>query len=137
MPTQNQIQNILLGVVTQEPAQAQSATAEPDSASSDQPVPPDPAPAPTPPPPQPSLEEKLNQALNDLEAKFNKIREDMAKRQLNESDSLNAVQKMDFQSKLKEFMNKHKHAADSAASSKPQDTPAITLTAPSATPVKN
>lgn len=45
------------------------------------------------------------------------IKDDCIKRQLNESDSLHAVQKMDFQSKIKELTNKYKNAATTGSSS--------------------
>lgn len=40
-----------------------------------------------------------------------KTKEDLVKRQLNESDSLNAVQKMDIQSHIRELLNKYKQQA--------------------------
>ena len=47
----------------------------------------------------------LKQNLNDLEQKFQKLKDDLIKRQLHESDSLHAVQLMDWQSKLKKVNN--------------------------------
>ncbi len=44
----------------------------------------------------------LKQNLCDLEQKFQKLKDDLIKRQLHESDSLHAVQLMDWQSKLKQ-----------------------------------
>ena len=93
IPTEQQLQAILMGTASDPPTQPSEQDPNPTAPSG-----PAPAPAPPPPPPQVNMEEKLTQALNDLDAKFNKLREDMAKRQLNDSDSLNAVQKMDFQS---------------------------------------
>ncbi len=40
-----------------------------------------------------------------LEEKFLKLKDDLIKRQLNESDSLYAVQRMDWQSKIKHLAN--------------------------------
>lgn len=45
------------------------------------------------------------------------MKDDLIKRQLNESDSLHAVQKMDFQSKLREISNKYKLPSNSSTSS--------------------
>jgi uncharacterized protein (DUF342 family) len=47
----------------------------------------------------------LKQNLNDLEQKFQKLKDDLIKRQLHEADSLHAVQLMDWQSKLKKVNN--------------------------------
>lgn len=53
-------------------------------------------------------DDKFLQLLENLKYKFQKLKDDMVKRQLNESDSLNAVQKMDFQSFIRELLNKYK-----------------------------
>ncbi len=53
-------------------------------------------------------EYKLSINLNEIRSKFEKLKDDLVKRQLNESDSLYAVQKMDFQSKLRELNNRNK-----------------------------
>jgi hypothetical protein len=47
----------------------------------------------------------VNESLFRLEEKFLKLKDDLIKRQLNESDSLYAVQKMDWQSKIKHLAN--------------------------------
>jgi hypothetical protein len=56
----------------------------------------------------PSAENKFLQNLENLKTKFQKLKEDIIKRQLNESDSLHAVQKMDFQACIRELLNKYK-----------------------------
>ena len=48
---------------------------------------------------------ELKQTLAELEQKFLKIKDDLIKRQLHESDCLHAVQLMDWQSKLKQLNN--------------------------------
>lgn len=58
-------------------------------------------------------EEKLLNSLTQTNNKFQKFKDDLIKRQLNESDSLHAVQKMDFQSKYSELSHKHKLATNS------------------------
>jgi len=63
-----------------------------------------------------SAEEKFLQNLNEIKVKFQKLKDDLIKRQLNESDSLHAVQKMDFQLKIRELSHKYKMAATSASS---------------------
>jgi hypothetical protein len=55
-----------------------------------------------------SIEEKLFKSLNELKSKFQKLKDDLIKRQLHESDSLHAVQKMDFESILRDIINKYK-----------------------------
>ena len=50
----------------------------------------------------------LKQNLSDLEQKFQRLKDDLIKRQLHESDSLHAVQLMDWQSKLKQVNNSNK-----------------------------
>ena len=45
----------------------------------------------------------MKQNLCELEQKFQKLKDDLIKRQLHESDSLHAVQLMDWQSKLKQI----------------------------------
>jgi hypothetical protein len=53
-------------------------------------------------------EEKLVKYLSDLRFKFQKLKDDLIKRQLHESDSLYAVQKMDFESIVRDLTNKYK-----------------------------
>jgi polyhydroxyalkanoate synthesis regulator phasin len=51
---------------------------------------------------------KFNSVLTNLKNKFQKLKDDLIKRQLNESDSLHAVQKMNYQSKIREISIKLK-----------------------------
>jgi hypothetical protein len=55
-----------------------------------------------------AIEEKLFKSLNELKSKFQKLKDDLIKRQLHESDSLHAVQKMDFESIVRDVANKYK-----------------------------
>ena len=59
-----------------------------------------------------SIEEKLFKPLNELKSKFQKLKDDLIKRQLHESDSLHAVQKMDFESIVRDVTNKYKILAN-------------------------
>jgi hypothetical protein len=64
-----------------------------------------------------AYEEKLLNSLTQTNNKFQKFKEDLIKRQLNESDSLHAVQKMDFQSKYSELSHKQKLASNNQSNS--------------------
>jgi len=48
---------------------------------------------------------QLKEMLTEVNLKFQRIKDDLIKRQLNECDSLYAVQRMDWQSKLREISN--------------------------------
>lgn len=66
---------------------------------------------------EPSTQDLFLQKLSELRNKFQKLKDDCIKRQLNESDSLHAVQKMDFQSKIRELSNKYKNAVTNGTAS--------------------
>ncbi len=57
------------------------------------------------------------------------LQDDCIKRQLNESDSLHAVQKMDFEAKLRELSNKYKNAMTSSASATSAHSPSSNMAA--------
>lgn len=68
-----------------------------------------------------SAEEVFSNELHGLRCKFQKLKDDCIKRQLNESDSLHAVQKMNFQAKLRELSNKYKNAITNSTNSITKD----------------
>lgn len=71
-------------------------------------------------------EAKFINSLNELRNKFQKLKDDLIKRQLNESDSLHAVQKMDFDLKLRELISKYKLASQQVGMSNLSATQAYT-----------
>ena len=64
-----------------------------------------------------TAEEKLIKSLHTLRLKFQKLKDDLIKRQLHESDSLYAVQKMDFESTCRDLTKKNVASSSCTTSS--------------------